>query len=199
MYAMYDFFSFCTLIRNERFRSLSKTARLLYIYMLTDSYISGSGKNGFEFPQSIQKEYNLTKGGGQFYTDRQELIDAGFLDIVFVGKNSRQPNIYALSKRWEKQTTKIDNNGCGYLYVVEVAGNYKIGITKKPKQRLGEYTKYAKEPKQIIIEQCYNYKKIEEQLHTKYSDKCIRGEWFTLDQKDIEEIRTFLEENRINH
>lgn len=104
VYIMYDFFSFCTLIRNEKFKSLSKTARLLYIYMLTDSYISGSGEDGFEFPQEVQKEYNLTKGGGQFYTDRQELIDAGFLDIVFNGKRSRQPNIYAISTRWKNQT-----------------------------------------------------------------------------------------------
>lgn len=192
---MYDFFSFCTLIRNEKFKSLSKTARLLYIYMLTDSYISGSGEDGFEFPQEVQKEYNLTKGGGQFYTDRQELIDAGFLDIVFNGKGSRQPNIYALSTRWKNQNIKTDGDGCGYLYVVEVDGNYKIGISKNPKQRLGEYTKYAKEPKQIIIKKCYNYRKIEEQLHERYAEKRIRGEWFCLAKQDICDIEAFLEEN----
>ena len=58
---MYEFFSFCTLIRDEKFKSLSKTARLLYIYMLTDSYISGSGGDGFEFPQEVQKEWKLLK------------------------------------------------------------------------------------------------------------------------------------------
>ena len=49
--------------------------------MLTDSYISGSGRDGFAFPQEVQKEYNLTKGGGQFYTDRQVLIDMPFLHV----------------------------------------------------------------------------------------------------------------------
>lgn len=146
---MYDFFSFCTLIRNEKFKSLSKTARLLYIYMLTDSYISGSGGDGFEFPQEVQKEYNLTKGGGQFYTDRQELIDAGFLDIVFNGKGSRQPNIYALSTRWKNQNIKTND----------------VGISKNPKQRFGEYTKYAKEPHTIILEYCRDYANLEEILH----------------------------------
>lgn len=194
---MYDFFSFCTLIRDEKFNSLSKTSRLLYIYMLTNSYISGSGENGFEFPQTLQKEYNLTKGGGQFYTDRQELIDAGFLDIVFIGKSSRQPNIYALSERWKEQSIKNSDERCGYVYVIEVDGNYKIGISKNPKQRFGEYTKYAKEPKQIIVKKCYNYQKIEEQLHKKYEEKRIRGEWFCLTKQDIVDIKAFLEENEV--
>lgn len=196
---MYDFFSFCTLIRNEKFKYLSKTARLLYIYMLTDSYISGSGGDGFEFPQEVQKEYNLTKGGGQFYIDRQELIDAGFLDIVFNGKGSRQPNIYALSTRWKNQNIEVNNDCCGYLYVIKVDGNYKIGISKNPKQRFGEYTKYAKEPKQIIIKKCCSYKKIEEQLHERYSEKRIRGEWFCLTEQDIDDIEAFLEENEEKH
>ena len=190
---MYEFFSFCTLIRDEKFKSLSKTARLLYIYMLTDSYISGSGGDGFEFPQEVQKEYNLTKGGRQFYTDRQELIDAGFLDIVFNGKDSRQPNIYALSARWKKQNIKTNDDGCGYLYVIEVDGNYKIGISKNPKQRLGEYTKYAKEPHTIILEYCRDYVNLEETLHQKYAQKNIRGEWFSLSECDLSEISHFLE------
>lgn len=88
----------------------------------------------------------------------------------------------------------LKRNGCyGYLYVVEVDGNYKIGISKNPKQRLGEYTKYAKEPHTIILEYCRDYVNLEETLHQKYAQKNIRGEWFSLSECDLSEISHFLE------
>ena len=85
------------------------------------------------------------------------------------------------------------NGGYGYLYVVEVDGNYKIGISKNPKQRLGEYTKYAKEPHTIILEYCRDYVKLEETLHQKYAQNNIRGEWFSLSECDLSGISHFLE------
>lgn len=106
-------------------------------------------------------------------------------------------SVYSISYKKLDETQSKEllkrNGGYGYLYVVEVDGNYKIGISKNPKQRLGEYTKYAKEPHTIILEYCRDYVNLEETLHQKYAQKNIRGEWFSLSKCDLLEISHFLE------
>lgn len=69
----------------------------------------------------------------------------------------------------------------GFIYVVKVAGYYKIGKSKDFRQRMGEYTQLFEKPKVIICKWCRNYHKFEKQLHNKYKAYNTRGEWFKLD------------------
>lgn len=90
-------------------------------------------------------------------------------------------------------------NHLGYIYVIEVEGHYKIGVSKNPKSRFGEYTKLYKEPSVIICEKVKGYDIMEKKLHERYSNKNERGEWFLLDEKDIEEIRNYIKENGLRN
>lgn len=80
----------------------------------------------------------------------------------------------------------------GFIYVVRVGDNYKIGKTINMRNRLGEYTRLYEEPKVLICEKVYNYSTVEVELHKKYKDKQLRGEWFSLTASDIKNIKAFL-------
>ena len=95
----------------------------------------------------------------------------------------------------EKTTSQSDN---GYIYVIKMDNYYKIGKTKNPKERFGEYTLLPKEPTIICCECVSFYSKVETDLHKKYKEKALRGEWFALDEKDVEEIKQILSKVKTN-
>lgn len=188
---MSEFFDYWkAVILSKNYACLRKSAKLLFQYMLLESQMSSTGV--FEFPLEKQKKYGLSDNG-QFYLDREELKDNGFINVVYWGKTDRKCNLYMISDEWKNKTQKNTNIDCGYLYVIEVDGNYKIGISKNVKKRFGEYTKMAVEPKVIILEYCKKYAILEKDLHKKYEDKNVRGEWFRLNEKDINDIRTYIQ------
>ena len=75
-----------------------------------------------------------------------------------------------------------------YLMIDKNTGYHKIGRSKDPKYR--EKTLQSEKP---TIELLYKFKahsSTEKELHKKYNSKRIRGEWFDLNQKDIDYIKT---------
>jgi hypothetical protein len=87
---------------------------------------------------------------------------------------------------------KVAENKSGVLYVMKNCGYYKIGSTKHPKSRLGEYTKLPEEPEYIIIEKVKDCRNLEQSLHDMFASKRARNgkcEWYILSQNDIEKIR----------
>lgn len=91
----------------------------------------------------------------------------------------------------EGKKHKVLNKGC--VYLVKLDKHYKIGISKKPKDRLKEFTLLPYELEDVIIKEVNNYERVEEELHTKYKDFRVRGEWFELSLKQVEEIKQYLE------
>lgn len=83
----------------------------------------------------------------------------------------------------------------GYVYIIKIDNYYKIGITRNPKNRFGEYTKLMKPPQVINITCCNNYKEVEKELHNMFSDKNTNGEWFNLNDEDINKAIQYLKEN----
>ena len=78
----------------------------------------------------------------------------------------------------------------GVVYIVECAGRYKIGKTQDLTFRLAHFTIILPfEP--ILIHQISsgNISQTERDLHIKYKEKRVRGEWFDLSQEDIEAIK----------
>lgn len=76
-------------------------------------------------------------------------------------------------------------------------GYHKIGMSNNPKYR--EKTLRSEEPEVEIVEARKFMtrklaKELENQLHEMYSDKRIRGEWFDLNPKEINEIKQILTE-----
>lgn len=81
----------------------------------------------------------------------------------------------------------------GYVYLIrEPGGLYKIGHSTNPKKRLSSLrgqTPYALQLELVHTIRCNNRYEAESQLHKRYADKRVRGEWFRLDPDDVQAIR----------
>lgn len=98
-------------------------------------------------------------------------------------------------KKQKPYTSKKDTKSepkKGYVYLVKLDKHYKIGISKKPSDRLKEFTLLPYELEEIIVKEVDNYNNVEEQLHEKYNDFRVRGEWFELSLEQVEEIKQYL-------
>lgn len=100
---MKNFFNYWqTLITSENYLSLRKGSKLLFQYMLLESEKSSNGV--FEFPLKLQAMYGYYHNG-QFYVDKAELENKGFITVVYSGKNDRLPNLYRISNKWQTVQT----------------------------------------------------------------------------------------------
>lgn len=78
----------------------------------------------------------------------------------------------------------------GFVYVVEGEGYFKIGCTTNLNQRIKALT--VKAPFDLVIHlviPSLDIYRTEQELHRRFARKHRRGEWFNLDNKDIEAIR----------
>lgn len=71
-----------------------------------------------------------------------------------------------------------------YLMVDSNTGLTKIGFSVNPKKR--EVTLQSEKPTISLLKICDN--NVEHELHVKYATKRVRGEWFRLSNKDIDDI-----------
>ena len=92
----------------------------------------------------------------------------------------------------EKQSSDVNDAEC-YVYLMHDTTNgfYKIGISNKPEYR--ERTLQSEKPTiELIRAKQYPSRDIaeaiESSLHKVFSSKRIRGEWFSLDEKDVDKI-----------
>lgn len=88
----------------------------------------------------------------------------------------------------QKSKIEISKLG-GCVYIVKVGEHFKIGKTKNIKSRMGEYTKLPIEPKVVFLKEVTNCSLAEETLHNYFKNKRVRGEWFNLDDEDIEKAK----------
>jgi len=97
-----------------------------------------------------------------------------------------------VSKELSKKFT-----GTGYIYLIQCIpfNYYKIGISKiKPKMRMSALqTGSPFELKILDIYLIDDYTKREVQLHRKYKEKNVRGEWFLFEDDELELLKTELE------
>ena len=94
------------MLTNECVLNLPTTAFRLYTYMKlqfsNQQIVSGYDKRCFYFPQGLWKDtYKLYTNGKQFSRDLHRLVDAGLIEIVLSGKNTRTPSIYRFSDKWK--------------------------------------------------------------------------------------------------
>jgi len=78
----------------------------------------------------------------------------------------------------------------GYIYLVSLGEHTKIGRSKDWKARISSLFGDLGPTAQLIdVFYSSNHIQQEKELHKKFSYKQVRGEWFKLDESDIEEIR----------
>lgn len=98
-----------------------------------------------------------------------------------------------------KGVPKVDqaDDKSGFVYLIHTIHGVKIGRTKRLKYRFNELG--VKMPFDIIHAEYYevsDYISEETNMHRKYSDLRINGEWFNLSRKDIVDIRNYFNQER---
>jgi hypothetical protein len=93
----------------------------------------------------------------------------------------------------DRKQAKADKPSClTSLYLMKhVNGLTKIGKSKRP--RIREKTLQAEDPRLSLIFVAHGKGHLEDQVHEMFSGLRVRGEWFDLDQSDIETIKIFTE------
>jgi DNA-binding transcriptional MerR regulator len=85
-----------------------------------------------------------------------------------------------------------DRNYHEYIYLMKnnANGRIKIGISVDP--RIREKTLQSAEPDVQLIHKWLGSKTDEQNLHTRFSDCRIRGEWFSLNEFQVNEIIAYM-------
>ena len=79
----------------------------------------------------------------------------------------------------------------GYVYLIESKYGYKIGKSVNIKSRTNLFSVKLPFPIKLIHYAWFeDYSRVERDFHERYFDKRLEGEWFALDQEDINEIKS---------
>ncbi len=77
----------------------------------------------------------------------------------------------------------------GYVYLLEGDGCYKIGHARDPENRVETLKIQLPYPVHLVtFVYSEDRRGLEAELHEKFADKRLNGEWFDLSQNDVEEI-----------
>lgn len=79
----------------------------------------------------------------------------------------------------------------GFIYLVQsVSGHYKIGLTANPEHRGKTFgVQLPFEVEFICLIKTDNMQRLETELHERFADKRVNGEWFDLTPEDVEYIK----------
>lgn len=85
-----------------------------------------------------------------------------------------------------------------FVYVVALGSYYKIGRTKDLNRRLKTLcpTKFPEIPVMKLSMAVADAPFVESLLHSRYSQRRVRGEWFSISENELEQIRVFITENQ---
>ena len=81
----------------------------------------------------------------------------------------------------------------GYVYIIKFGKYYKIGKTRTPKQRMDAFCNFPEKIEIIKIAHVWGYSEIEKELHEKYKEYRVKGEWFDLNTELLEEVKQILD------
>jgi len=120
------------------------------------------------------------------------IIDTLGYDYIF-GKCFREAVI--LSREKERSNRKIDTKV--YLIRHGDTSYYKIGYSNRPYNRAKALTTGSPLINQVLYTSKLLYentaRNLERKLHHKFEEKVVRGEWFLLNNKDIEKLLIILD------
>lgn len=138
--------------------------------------------------KSICKIVNISRTTFYKWLKQDEDFSEGY-------ENSRLSISFNLKTKIEEsiadQISKYDGS-VGYVYLIKCIGfdYYKIGISKNdPNNRLSCLQSGC--PFELAFEHVSytpSYRELEVQLHAKYKDKRVRGEWFLFEHNELDEV-----------
>ena len=123
----------------------------------------------------------------------REICDKYGLNFNYFINIERIKKSYENEKMFREKSKKDEKKWL--IYIIKASWKYKIWKTKKLKNRVWKYI--TENPGEIEI--IHNFKALdyhgkERELHERFKDKNINREWFELDEKDLEIIKSFSDE-----
>lgn len=123
----------------------------------------------------------------------REICDKYGLNFNYFINIERIKKSYENEKIFREKSKKDEKKWL--IYIIKASWKYKIWKTKKLKNRVWKYI--TENPGEIEI--IHNFKALdyhekERELHERFKDKNINREWFELDEKDLEIIKSFSDE-----
>jgi len=98
------------------------------------------------------------------------------------------------SQEAEKEAQRLANREAGYIYLlVAPTGQSKIGFTRNLKNRLTQFRNVFPGIDFHHVVKTDDMRYTEKQLHKRFSDKSVGGEWFSLDDADIDYFKSLKE------
>jgi hypothetical protein len=171
---------------------------LNFCYMLSVNYTGADAIDSFNTFQSKLRSF-LEKLGFFTFTDKDiepfqgqhgvamTLAPKGFKKIKFIDKVDYYRSFFN-----ENYRTKVtSNNGYVYLMVNTDTSFIKIGFSKNPGYR--ERTLHSQEPNIHLIACWEGSIAREKELHNKFHQKRIRGEWFRLNFDDMKSLEGLMD------
>lgn len=75
----------------------------------------------------------------------------------------------------------------GYIYVIHDGyQNFKVGMTNNYTTRIRMYKTYIPYMEVVKVKRVYFYEEYEQMIHEVFKEKRISGEWFKLNESDID-------------
>ncbi len=109
--------------------------------------------------------------------------------LINANHQHRERTAFLAQATEEPQPIKVQARE-GYIYIIQGGGFYKIGCTNDVKERINTFAPKLPFETEIIFTIKVNDKyDAENFLHTRFANKRMNGEWFTLDEDDIAWIR----------
>ena len=111
-------------------------------------------------------------------------------DINYINQQAKQRKRQKLENVEYKEINESEK-GVVYLLKIKDTNQYKIGVSKDFDRRYNEISpKMPFELKTINLIKSFNIYDLEKELHEKFANKRIKGEWFELEEKDVEYIKS---------
>lgn len=82
------------------------------------------------------------------------------------------------------------SNLMNYVYIVRAGDLYKIGNARDLDRRLMQLRTASPFLEKVLTIRCLAHRAIEQQLHLLFAHKREAGEWFSLDEQDLDFIAT---------
>lgn len=110
-----------------------------------------------------------------------------YIEFLRAEKYRRDEKARKASKKQEKRLA----TGAGYVYLIQSpTGAYKIGRTKNPKDRMKTFgVQLPFEVEFVHLIETPDMYTLESDLHKRFEERRVNGEWFALEPADIEFIK----------
>ena len=157
----------------------------------------------YEGDENISKEVNRTLNPLHKMFSFDSAIKVHQQDLLEKENNVRHHLAFRqpLSKKYQFKDTKHTrlenyNGGCVYLIREVEKGRIKIGKSKNVEKRLNYFSVALPfQIEEVHFIATKNYDELERHLHKKFARKRVNGEWFELNENDIEEVMKIKSDN----